>query len=179
MEGLLEFYRADKFGNIYGLRFGRKIKCSHKPNGYLKFNAYVPGCPPRTVYAHRFVWFFHFGEIKKKLVVNHKNFNKSDNRVSNLEVIRRQENVNHAVNGGRFENNGAHTKGTGNGRSKLTEKKVLEISRRLALGERVCDLSREYDVGATAISDIKTKKSWGHLWVGQVQEGKDIHGKDR
>lgn len=47
--------------------------------------------------------------------------------------------------------------------SKLCPAKVLEIRRRLAQGERGCDVARSMGVSKYAVSDIKRGKAWGHL----------------
>jgi len=36
---------------------------------------------------HRFVWRKNFGEIPKGFVIHHKNGNKKDNRIENLECL--------------------------------------------------------------------------------------------
>jgi len=47
--------------------------------------------------------------------------------------------------------------------AKLTPEQVMEIRRRRAAGEMLADLSVEYGVGATTISNIARGKLWRHL----------------
>jgi len=56
----------------------------------------------KCIKIHRLVAISFIGKIKKGYEVNHKNFKKKDNRVKNLEVITRKENIKHAVKGRRF-----------------------------------------------------------------------------
>lgn len=47
--------------------------------------------------------------------------------------------------------------------AKLTEESVFDIKRRLANGERCCDLAAEFNVAGTQISSIKHGKTWKHV----------------
>lgn len=51
-----------------------------------------------TVRVHRAVWEAFNGPIPGRLEVNHKNLNRADNRLENLELLTHQENVQHAHN---------------------------------------------------------------------------------
>ena len=41
----------------------------------------------RTVFKHRMIWEEHHGKIPQGFVVHHKNGNKHDNRIENLELL--------------------------------------------------------------------------------------------
>jgi hypothetical protein len=47
--------------------------------------------------AHRVVWEAFNGPIPGRLEVNHKNLNRSDNRLENLELLTHQQNIQHAI----------------------------------------------------------------------------------
>jgi hypothetical protein len=47
--------------------------------------------------AHRMQWLKHHGLIPDHLEVNHKDTDKSNNRIDNLELMTRQENIRHAM----------------------------------------------------------------------------------
>lgn len=52
----------------------------------------------RRVYEHRLVWEQHYGEIPKGYHIHHKNGNKLDNSIENLELINAKEHVReHAI----------------------------------------------------------------------------------
>lgn len=161
-----ENYFACHNGIVYSRYFGKEkiITLRDKGDGYLKFNAYT-NAGTLTMIAHRFVWQYFFGDIPKGKCVNHLNFDRADNRIENLELVSFQENIDHAVRAGRFKKPEGHGRGTANGRARLTEDQVLDIEFRLTcLEEKPSHLAREFNVGYTAIADIKSHKSWSHLW---------------
>lgn len=50
-----------------------------------------------------------------------------------------------------------------NAQSKLTSAEVINIRRRLVAGERVTAIARNLHVSSTCISDIRRRRTWGHL----------------
>jgi len=83
--------------------------------------------------------------------VNHLNTLKLDNRHTNLEWATKSRNISHAYDKAKISRAGER-----NGMAKLSDCQVIEIRRRLAIGERGIDLSREFGVGRPTISTIKT-----------------------
>lgn len=65
--------------------------------GYLFVNIYS-----RAYYVHRLVATAFYGEIPKGYEVNHINGCKCDNRVCNLEICTRKQNIKHALDTGLF-----------------------------------------------------------------------------
>lgn len=53
--------------------------------------------------------------------------------------------------------------GSKNPCAKLNEENVINIRRRISNGEKSLDLAKEYGVSKTTISEVKTKKVWGHI----------------
>jgi len=47
--------------------------------------------------VHRVVWEAFNGPIPDRLEVNHKNLDRSDNRLENLEIVTHQQNIQHAI----------------------------------------------------------------------------------
>lgn len=41
----------------------------------------------KTILVHQLIWIEHFGEIPKGYVIHHKNKNKKDNRIENLQCM--------------------------------------------------------------------------------------------
>ena len=58
--------------------------------------------------------------------------------------------------------------------SKLTEKNVIDIKERLANGELLRCLSKEFGVSTTVISNVKRGKTWSHVTVSkEIQNSLD------
>ena len=58
-------------------------------NGYYIISSVKKGCFEK--YLHRLIYEEHFGEIPKGYFIHHKNGNKLDNRIENLEAISHAE----------------------------------------------------------------------------------------
>ena len=86
--------------------------------------------------------------------VNHKDCNKQNNRVENLEWVTREENIKH----GQKHNLFAH--GENVKHAKLTEKDVLEI---LESQLNTVQLGKMYGVSNVMVGLIKRKKAWRYL----------------
>jgi hypothetical protein len=83
-------------------------------------------------------------------VINHKNGDKHDNRIENLEIITQKENVLHARKHGFLK-------------SKLTESDVREIRKLLKMGVKPSKIAKEYGVSNLTIYNIRDGKTWKWL----------------
>ena len=45
---------------------------------------------------HRVIWYFHYGEFDESLVINHKDFDRANNNINNLELITQKENTDYS-----------------------------------------------------------------------------------
>lgn len=62
--------------------------------GKITKNGYVSiGANWIKAYAHRIVWFMHYGEIQKGFDIDHINHDRTDNRIENLRLVSRSENL--------------------------------------------------------------------------------------
>ena len=80
-------HRATLCGMVVGLS-GQPLKLQPTPNGYRIFE--LKG---KSVSAHRFIYSYFHGEIPEGLVIDHKNGDKTDNRLSNLQAITQYKNT--------------------------------------------------------------------------------------
>jgi hypothetical protein len=115
---------------------------------------------------HRFVALTFLGP-PNGLCVNHKNLNKLDNSLSNLEYLTSKENIIHACEKGAFnnlkKNFSKKYRGQGNPNSKLSESDILVILKLLDKNVSRLVLSTIFRVTPECISGIKHKKTWKHL----------------
>lgn len=107
---------------------------------------------------HRIVAEAFIGPIPNKMLVHHKDTDKTNNRKDNLEIVTTRFNTQHACDTGLIK----HAKGEKHGRAKLTEADVREIRRRAAFTNDF-KLSRMFGVSPTHIADVVARKFWKHV----------------
>ncbi len=88
----MEYY-GDKEGQVFNTN-NRKIKAWDHSDGYLMFRPYYDkNSRTSNTYIHRFIYEYHRGKIPKGMEINHINENKKDNRLENLELVTKAENI--------------------------------------------------------------------------------------
>lgn len=173
------FYKVSNFGRVKSLN---RLVPSKKTNGWMAIqekilkqtnsNGYravtlTMLCVCHSHRVHRLVWTAFSGPIPNWLEINHKNGNKSDNRLNNLELLTHQLNMLHASNKlDRFKNR----KGEGNPRAKISEELAKEIKKH---GESfsgkkrprgtISNAAKLFGVSRYIISGIWDQGVWGHL----------------
>jgi hypothetical protein len=146
---------------IAQLPCGEIVSCWKNKDGYLTFKK-----NGKNISIHRYVWKFFKGEIKNRLTVNHKDGNKLNNEISNLELMTFSENSKHS-----WENGLARPcKGEGHGMAILDNIKVLTIltmpkksKNGRGSGFSNTDLSKEFGVSSTRICAIRNGREWKHI----------------
>lgn len=129
----------------------RELRPHKKPNGYLAFDLTQHQRRNRG-YGHRLVWRAFRGDIPKGLEINHRNGIRDDNRLENLELVTRSDNM---VHGHRTMGR----KGT-----KLTEKEVPEILAFLAHGKySQMAIAKLYGVSQATIGHIASGRNWKRI----------------
>ena len=114
----------------------------------------------KTLKIHRLIAQLFIPNPENLATVNHKNFQKDDNRVENLEWMTHRNNSLDAYNKGRFFT----PRGTQVGNSILKENQVLEIIQKYkpkVYTKKM--LAKEYCVKEGCIKSILTGKSWNWL----------------
>ena len=104
IEDYPDYYVSD-MGNVYSTRVSRRRNPNGKlyklslwdkhPSGYINAGLYnQPGIKNKTYFRlHRLVWQTFNGEITEGMDVDHRNGNKQDNRLSNLQLLTRKQNI--------------------------------------------------------------------------------------
>lgn len=148
-------YYALEDGRIYNKKLDRFV------NGYVTNYGYLAICYRHkgkqiNRHIHRIVAECFFGE--SSLTVNHKDGNKFNNSVSNLEYVTRSENSKHGHENGLIDNRGEKC-----GVSKLNDVLVKEIKGKILLGMSDSCISKEYGVSYFCIRDIRVGRTWKHI----------------
>lgn len=164
--GYEEFYQISSVGwvraTVYrsGKRHakGNLLKPYKSKRGYLMYILQRDG-KAKGFTAHSLVARAFIGERPEGLTINHRDGNKENNHVDNLEYVTQKENSQHAADTGLL----LPQKGTAHGMAKLTDEMVLEIRKRAANGEKQRELATEYKVSFQTISKIVRRLRWKHI----------------
>lgn len=121
--------------------------------------------------VHRLVALNYIGNPNNLPMVNHKDSNKTNNNVNNLEWVTAKENTRHSIENNTFSFqtscksiNKTIKRGELNGYSILTELDVLSI--RSEFKPRTITrkyLAQKYSVSENCIKDVIIRKSWKHI----------------
>jgi hypothetical protein len=137
----------------------RKTPPNHK--GYPTVHLIRDDGSKTTPVVHRLVTAAFLGPCPTGKEVNHKDGDKTNNALSNLEYVSASENLTHSYRV--LGRKAAPKYGSAYALSKLKEEQVLEIVERLKGGETQQSLAYYFGVTQTLISTIKLGKSWSHL----------------
>ena len=154
-------YEVSSKGNVRGIRKGIVLKPLIYPNGYCFVGLYVGENKTKNFLIHRLVAETFIPNPDNKTQVNHKDGNKKNNDISNLEWVTARENLVHAFKIGLKTQIGSK-----HPNSKLNEAIVSEIKRTYVKGSRIygCKpLARKYGVNERAIYSIIHHETWTHV----------------
>lgn len=168
-------YFVNELGDVitYNWRNAKKravLKPATDKKGYLRVGLQIEG-KLITQKVHRLIAMAFIPNPLNKPMVNHKDWDKKNNNVSNLEWCTAKENTKHAIDNGIFSFqtpeksiNTIIKKGELNGVSLLTDKKVLEIRNKFKpkIYTRK-QLATEYNVSEACIKDVLSRRSWKHI----------------
>lgn len=125
---------------------GRILALTLFKQGYVKINLYK-NSQVKTKKVHCLVAEAFIGPKPLGMDTNHKDGNKTNNCISNLEYITRRANCRHALDvlGHKPPSGERHWK------SRMSDKDISIIKKRAASGEKIVDLAREYRVVTSLI----------------------------
>ncbi len=154
-------YYVTEDGRVISTKFGKtkELKQQIGPKDYLKTSLYInnKSC---TIRIHRLVAECFIPNPDNLPQVNHKDTDKSNNHVLNLEWVTNNENIKHATE------NGLMRKGIKHPSSILTEQQVIWIRNNCIPNDKefgVRPLSRKFNVSKGCIDGIIHNRRWKHL----------------
>lgn len=130
---------------------------SKTKRGYMRATISVGGKQVAFL-LHRIVWIAANGIPDEKTPqINHKDTNKTNNKLSNLELQDNVGNCQHAAAHGLM---GYWCRGVRAAKGKLTGAEVIEIRRLHDAGRSAKSIAKQFKVSANSIECIINKKSW-------------------
>lgn len=147
-------YLISDEGEVFSLFSNRLLKLSESKNGYLVVNLRIDGkSQPR--YVHRLVAEVFLPAVEGKPHINHKNANKHDNRIENLEWCTNIENLKHA-----FDNNLIRS-GSQCTQAKLSEQDVENICKMFSEGLTTGQILLVYPTtNRNTLNNIRSRRCW-------------------
>lgn len=96
MENLIDYsnYEIYEDGTIISKYFNRKLSGSKYNNGYYEVKLKLKDGSRVPFLWHRVVWYYFNGEIPENMQVNHIDEDKSNNAISNLNLMTPKDNSN-------------------------------------------------------------------------------------
>lgn len=145
-------YEITKDGKVISLKHNKKyeIKGYIDRYGYRRVLLHVDGRRIKF-FVHRLVAMTYIPNPNNLPQVNHKDGNKLNNNVENLEWCSAKENIGHAIRTGL-----RHKKG------KLNENQVKEI-RELFKDKSMKEIAEMYDVSLSCIKHIHANHTWNNV----------------
>ncbi len=140
-------------GKSYVGRFLKQESCK---NGYKRVTLCDQGKTKRFL-VHRLVAMVYLPNPDNLPQVNHKDGNKCNNSVENLEWVSAKDNNLHSIN----VLNRNTAKGEDRPEAKLTEAAVRDIRERVDVN--MTHLAREFGVSRSAMQDVVHRRTWKHV----------------
>lgn len=95
------YYEVSDWGRVRNARTYYIRKAHHDSKGYLRLNLCKDGVGKKHR-VHRLVCSAFIGAIPKNMEVNHKDFDRANNHISNLEYVTHQENIRRSQQANRY-----------------------------------------------------------------------------
>ncbi|HAJ4242157.1 TPA: HNH endonuclease [Escherichia coli] len=152
IDGYVGRYKITSDGYVISVLKNKVLSHGTKPGGYAFVGLY-PGMRGKPSYrmVHRLVAEAFIPNPQNKPEVNHKDGNKQNNAVANLEWVTRNENASHGFDNGLLVHGFSHHS------SKLTPEQVMGI---YAAEGKYRDIAKNYGVCAQTVCNIKRKSAY-------------------
>lgn len=144
----LKNIEASNFGNIRNNKTGIIYSKWINKHGYELVS--LSNQKRKHYQVHRLIMESFAGE--SEMQVNHKDFNRTNNRIDNLEYMSQLENIKYSKNNDRY---------IGSLNSAIITFEIAEeIRKRIHLGEKQKDLAKEFKISPQTVCDINKRRIW-------------------
>lgn len=151
-----ENYWVSESGWVWNTKRNRPQRTHiHKILGYATVSISTKGVKKKLYYVHRLVAEAFIPNPDNKREVNHINFDRSDNRVCNLEWVSSSENKLHSVKAGRWKGHLNFEKNR-----KLTADQVIQI---FTSTERASSICKRFGIKPRIIYSIRRREAWASV----------------
>ena len=140
-------YEVSDLGNVRHIG-GKPVSQGTTTKGYLVVRL---NTPRSTARVHRLVALVFLAPAHTQETVNHKDGDKKNNKVSNLEWATRRENTLHSIANGLGPYTPPRLFGAEHGRHKLTDEAVLSAKQCREAGEPFRQIARRLGVDRTSL----------------------------
>jgi len=152
-----EDYLIGTDGSIFSTKRNKFISLKLTKNGYYEQSLHAGNKKYKWFRVHRLVAKAFIPNPEGKPFVNHKDGNKINNNVENLEWVTHEENMLHA------SIHGLALRGEENPRSILTASQVEEACKMMEFGFRNNEIGEATGISYYNVSLIRAGTCWGHI----------------
>jgi hypothetical protein len=149
-------YIVTKEGSIISKYTGEQLYVHTNKKGYQFVRMYIDG-KAKTYLVHRIVATVHLPNKDNKPEINHKDGNKSNNNVWNLEWVTGKENVDHSVKSGLVK------RGSDRPNSKLSDESVVLMRKLRNAGWNYYQLGERFEVAYQTAHKVCTRQTYTHI----------------
>lgn len=170
LKDIKPIYQISNFGRVRNIKRDSIVKSGVNSHGYVQISLRTVNNKNKIISIHRLVM-LHFKPIDNpdELVINHKDTNKQNNLVSNLEWCTQKYNVEHSFATGNREIGENHPNAV------YSDELIHEICKRLEKGKSVSKIIKDLDlpnhnktkklIGAIKAHDTRTDISTQYTWT--------------
>lgn len=151
-------YLVTEDGKVLSKKTGRCLKGEVSNRGYLRVTLSLNGAYKKFS-VHRLVAEAYLPNPENKPQVNHKDSDRLNNHVDNLEWCTSSENNKHAY----AEGNNEPLRGSKANGAVLKEEQVLDIYHKMLKGVSLKQIHEETGIDKSTLGHIKRRSTWEHL----------------
>ncbi len=147
--------------NLGRVRHGSRIlHIRNNGHGYLRTTL---GTSRPTAYIHHIVAEAFIGPRPPGFEIDHKDCNRANNRLENLQYLTITQNRRRTVDAGRNYVPTIKARGENQGASKLTPGKVRAIRRTVKQGKSMHVTAKEFGISVTTVFKVFHRITWAHV----------------